>query len=60
MDCYCNVIKGNVHVWLGCTKMRNPRIGTVLHWRPPDERFLVPTHPYLFHKIYIFFVVLIK
>ena len=27
-------LRGNVHVSLGCTKMWNPRIGTVLHWRP--------------------------
>ena len=33
----------------GCTKMRNPGIGTVLHWRPPDvhifdtDSSLVPT-----------------
>ena len=35
-DFYCNVVKRNVHVWLGCTKIRNPEISTVLHWRPPD------------------------
>ena len=29
-------LSGNVHVWLGCTKMRCPEIDTVLHWRPPD------------------------
>ena len=27
---------GNVQVCLGCTKTRSPRIGTVLHWQPPD------------------------
>ena len=25
-----------VHVCLGCTNMRSPEIGTVLHWRLPD------------------------
>ena len=29
-------LRGNVHVRLGCTKPQSPRIGTVLHWRPPD------------------------
>ena len=36
MDFYCDVVKRNVHVWLGCTKTRNPGIGTVLQWRPPN------------------------
>ena len=26
------LLKGNIHVSLGCTKMRSPEIGTVLHW----------------------------
>ena len=26
----------NIHVWLECTKMLSPEIGTVLHWRPTD------------------------
>ena len=28
--------RGNVHVWLGCTKSQSPGINTVLHWRPPN------------------------
>ena len=35
MDFYCDVVKRNVHVWLGCIKTPNPGIGTVLHC-PPD------------------------
>ena len=30
------LLRGNVHVWLGFTKMQSPGIGTVLHWRPPN------------------------
>ena len=36
IDFYCDFVKRKVHVCLGCTKTRNPGIGTVLHWRPPD------------------------
>ena len=32
---YCDVVKRKCPC-LGFTKMRNPGIGTVLHWRPPD------------------------
>ena len=28
---YCDVVKGNVHVFVGCTKTQDPGIGTVLH-----------------------------
>ena len=28
------LLRGNVHVWLGCTK-----IGMVLYWRPLDVHF---------------------
>ena len=30
------LLRGNVHVCLGCTKTWRPRISTVLHWGPPD------------------------
>ena len=33
-------LRGNVHVYLGCTKTRSPEFGTVLHWRPPDVHIL--------------------
>ena len=34
------LFRGNVHVWLGCTKTRRPKSSTALHWRPPDvQRF---------------------
>ena len=29
-------LRGNVQVWLGCTKTRSPGIGMVLHWGRPD------------------------
>ena len=25
-----------VYFWLGCTKTQSPKIGAILHWRPPD------------------------
>ena len=28
-------LRGNVHVWLGCTKMQGPGIGMVLNRQPP-------------------------
>ena len=30
------LLTGNLHIWMGSTKMRSPEIGTVLHWRPSD------------------------
>ena len=30
------LLTGNIHVKLGCTKMRNSGIVTVLHWWAPD------------------------
>ena len=49
MDFYCDVVKRNVHVWLGCTKMRNAGIDTVLHWRLPDVH-IFDTDPSLICK----------
>ena len=40
-------LRGNVHVYLGCTKTRSPEFGTVLHWRPPDVHIL-DTDPSLY------------
>ena len=37
-------LRGNTHVWLGGTKTRSPRIGTVLHWQLPDVH-IFSTHP---------------
>ena len=30
------LLRGNVHVCLGCIKTQYPEICTVLHWRPRD------------------------
>ena len=30
------LLRGNVHVWLGCTKIPSPVISTALHLRPPN------------------------
>ena len=35
-ELYCDVVKRKRPCLLGCNKTQNPRIGTVLHWRPPD------------------------
>ena len=29
-------LRGNVHVWMGCTKTRSTEISMVLHWQPPN------------------------
>ena len=29
-------LRGNIHVWLECTKIRSPRISMVFNWQPPD------------------------
>ena len=39
-------LRGNVYVWLGCTKTWSPGIGTVLHWQPTDVH-IFDTNPFL-------------
>ena len=39
MEFYSDVVKRNVHVWLGCTNIRNRGIDMVLQLRPPDVHF---------------------
>ena len=39
-------LRGNVHVWLRCSKMQSPEIDTVLHWRPPVVH-IFHTDPFL-------------
>ena len=46
-------LTGNVHVWLGCSKMWSPKIGAVLDWQPPDVH-IFGTDPSLISTIQIF------